>query len=113
MKLTKYEIEILRILLKSDFNDTEIDNLILTSTITGYDFTGVGYFLEISSDLLPKERKVISGPIIIGKANGIEVSFVLFLEKNTLCIECFSFGEKNLPKNIRARKLDLIIANEL
>ena len=60
MELTKYEIEILRILLKSDFNDTEIDNLILTSIITEYDFTGVGYFLEISSDLLPKERKVIS-----------------------------------------------------
>ena len=113
MKLNGFEIEILRTLLKSELSDPEIEFLISTSSITGYNFTGVGYFLEISNDRLPIERKVISEPIIIGKTNGTEVSFVLFIENNTLTFECLSNSDKILPENIRTRKLKLEVLDKL
>jgi hypothetical protein len=112
MEFADYEIEILRALLKPEFSQPEIEDLIMTGSITGFDFTGVGYFLEISSNLLPKERKVISNPIILGKTNKIEVGFVLFIENNTLLIECFSLGVNNLPENIRTLDLKLELANK-
>jgi hypothetical protein len=43
MKLTKYEIEVFNLMLSDKFSDKEL-NSILNSPISGYDYTGAGYF---------------------------------------------------------------------
>jgi hypothetical protein len=58
MKLSKYEIEVLNQMLSSKFNNEELSS-ILNSPITGYDYTGAGYFLELTNDILPKDKKAL------------------------------------------------------
>jgi hypothetical protein len=112
MTLTEYEIQVLRTMLKSEYSDLEIESLISTSTFSGYDFTGAGYFLQLSNDLFPEKRKVISDPILIGKADDFQVGFVLYLEDNSLTIECHSWSEKNPPENIRMMDIQLDYESE-
>jgi hypothetical protein len=107
MTLNKYEIEVLRIMLISEYSASDIENIILTSTFGSFDFTGAGYFLEISNDLFPVKRKVISEPFLIGKTKGVQVGFVLFLENKTLTIECHSWGIENPPEDIRSHIIEI------
>lgn len=109
MTLTEYEIEVLGIMLKSEYSASEIENLISTSTFSGYNFTGAGYFLELTNELFPVKRQVISEPILLGKTEDIQVGFILFIENKTLTIECHGWGGSNPPKDIRTKKVQLEI----
>ena len=105
MKLADFEKEVLRILLKPEFNHLEIEDIVSNSSISGCDFTGVGYFLELTHRLFPTERKVISKPTLIGKTGDFTVGFLLFLENNALTLECHDWGDVNPPADIRRRKI--------
>ncbi len=107
MTLTEFEIEVLGKMLKQEFSDSEIKSIISTSLITGYDYTGAGYFLKLTNKLIPINRKVISKPTLIGETEDIQLGFVLFLENNTLTIECHGWGDKNPPENIRMKIIEI------
>ena len=109
MKLSDYEIEVLKLMLKNEFSNKEIDE-ICKSEIRGYEFTGSGYFLQLKNKIFTVNRKVISEPIIIGRAPNYDVGFVLFMEKKTLTIECHSWGYKNPTKNIRQERITIEIS---
>ncbi len=107
MPLTKYEIEVLRLMLKSEFKSDEIETIINSGVLAIDDFTSAGYFIEISHELLPIQRKVITEPFILGKVEGIQVGFILFLENKMLTIECHGWGVIDLPKDIRSKSMQL------
>ncbi len=111
MILTKYEIEVLNIMLKNKFDIQQLD-LIIKSPITGYDYTGAGYFLEITNDIFSVQRNVISEPTLIGKADNFQVGFILFIENKKLVIECHSWGIENLPSTIRNQEIEILVSNE-
>ena len=108
MKLTKYEIEVFNLMLSDKFSNEEL-NSILNSPITGYDFTGAGYFLELTNDILPKDRKTISVPTLFGQADNFEVGFLIFIENSKLILECHSWGEENPPETIREKTIAIKI----
>lgn len=108
MKLTKYEIEVFNLMLSDKFSNEEL-NSILNSPITGYDYTGAGYFLELTNNILPKDRKTISEPTIFGCADNFEVGFLIFIEDSKLTLECHSWGEENPPKTIREKSIAIKI----
>ena len=106
MMLTSYECIVLDIMLRKSFSVFEIA-LIKTTHINGFEYTGAGYFVQIQHDCLPTSRRVISEPTIFGYGDGYMVGFVLFLEQGKLTIECYSYGEPNLPKTIRDLPLQI------
>ncbi len=108
MKLTKYEIEVFNLMLSDKFSIEEL-NSILNSPITGYDYTGAGYFLELTNDILPIDRKTISGPTLFGRADNFEVGFLIFIENSKLTLECHSWGEENPPETIREKSISIEI----
>lgn len=108
MKLTKYEIEVFNLMLNDKFSNEEL-NSILNSPITGYDYTGAGYFLELTNDILPKDRKTISVPTLFGRADNFEVGFLIFIENSKLILECHSWGEENPPETIREKTISIEI----
>ncbi len=84
-------------------------NSILNSPITGYDYTGAGYFLELTNDILPKDRKTISKPTLFGHADNFEIGFLIFIEDSTLTLECHSWGEEKPPETIRKKTIAIEI----
>jgi len=107
MELSKYEIEVLNLMLDNKFNKEEI-NSILNSPITGYDYTGAGYFLEITNDILPNDRKTITEPTLLGRENNLNVGFLILIENSKLVLECHSWGIENLPETIRKKSVEII-----
>ena len=111
MELRKYEIEVLEIMLSEKFNTDEI-NSIIKSPVTDYHYTGSGYFVELSNDILPVDRLVISEPILFGIANEFNVGFVVYVENSKLALECHSWGIANPPENMRDKQIEIIELNE-
>ena len=108
MKLAKYEIEVFNLMLNDMFSKEEL-NSILNSPITGYDYTGAGYFLELTNEILPIDRKTISEPTLFGRADNFEVGFLVFIENSKLTLECHSWGKENPPKTIREKTIAIEI----
>lgn len=106
MKLTEYEIEVFNLMLSNVFSNKEM-NLILNSSITGYDYTGAGYFLELTNEILPEDRKTISVPTLVGKGSNFEVGFLIFIENSKLTLECHSWGQNNPPETIREKLITI------
>ena len=104
MNLAKYEIEVLRIMLKDHFSLKKIDKL-SKSEIEWIEFSGPGYFLHIKNDIIPIKRKVIAEPIVLGNTENKFVGFVLFLEKGSLTLECHSWGDVNPSDSIREKAM--------
>jgi hypothetical protein len=52
-----------------------------------YSHSGVGYFLTVRHHLLPKPRKVLSEPIVLGQAGTVVGSYLVFLQDNQLMLE--------------------------
>jgi len=108
MELAKYEIEVLKLFLNDRFNKDKL-NSILNSPITGYDYTGAGYFLELTNDLLPKGSETISEPTLLGRGDNFEVGFLIFIEDSKLILECHSWGNENPPESVREESIALKI----
>ena len=106
MKICAYEVEVLTQMLDGHLNNTQIDS-VLKSPVTGYEYTGAGYFLELTNKALPKVSKTISDPNIIGRADDFIVGFLVYIENQKLTLECHSWGTKNPPSTIREKSLTL------
>jgi hypothetical protein len=106
MKLSKYEIKVLNRMLSVEYNNQELV-IILNSLITGYDYTSAGYFLELTNDILSKDRRTISEPTLFGRADNFEVGFLIFIENSKLILECHCWGNSNLPETIRDCPIDI------
>jgi len=63
--------------------------------------TGCGYFFSVTHPCLPLNRSVCHTPLVVGNAEGIECSFLVFIEKGHLTIECATAGLESIPLNFR------------
>ena len=97
-------------LLASDYLSTEVmEEIAKNPDITDYDVTGNGYFLTIRHDNLPLERITCDQPNLMGKSQGIESGFLVFLGQHELVIECFGYGSKDVPEDYRNMKIDISV----
>jgi hypothetical protein len=70
--------------------------------------TGVGYFLTLRHPALPKERIVCDEPMLLGRSDGVETGFVVFLENNQLTLECHSWGDDQVPASYRDQDVEIV-----
>jgi hypothetical protein len=108
--LKKFEQEVVSHLLKDKVTTDELQKVLSECSIQSYDFTGAGYFLDLSCKDLKLVKQTIDEPLVTGKNNGIEVGFLLFVDNEEITIECHGWGGGNLPENIR--ELDFLITVE-
>ena len=107
MRLSNFERDAISCLLKKRIDCATIDTVLSACTISGYEFTKAGYYIQIFCKGWNLEKETIHKPLLIGKGQEIEVGFLLFTDGETLTLECHSWGEDDLLENIR--HLELII----
>lgn len=103
----EYERKVIRILTKDVLPPDVIDAVISAGEIVSYEHTGVGYFLTLRHARLPSERIVCDEPMVLGRANGIETGFVVFLENRQLMLECHSWGDDSIPETYRDEEVEI------
>lgn len=107
MKLVSFEVEVLKLMLAHRFSQEGINNIISTCEVSNYEFTGAGYFLELKCEKFEFEPETIHEPIVMGKGKDFDVGFLLFIEKDTITIECHSWSDENPPACIRELELEI------
>ena len=105
--LRAFEIEVLRQLVKPKIGGERFRSVIEAGTVESYEHTGAGYFLVVRHPILPKERVVCHKPLVMGRSGAIECGFVAFIEAGELMLECHSWGESDVPKDIRERSIEV------
>ena len=85
-----------------------IESIKTNPNITDFYTTGHGYFLTLTNLELPNERIVCHEPMIIGESNGVESTFLIFIEEHQLTIECAGMSDVEPPKDYR--NWDIVIS---
>lgn len=98
--LRPYEIDLIKILVKSSPHGNLILENIDQAKPVSLDFSGVGYFLTLFHPNFPKERCVCDIPYVSGKSEDSECGFLIFLENRELTIECHT-SQDELPECFR------------
>jgi len=109
MTLARFEKEVLRQFLKNKLTTDKLDRIISNGLITNYEYTGAGYFLELSVENSNLKNETLHEPIIIGRLGELNVGFLLYTEQDKITIECHNWGVINPPENIRELDLEIII----
>jgi hypothetical protein len=99
--LKDYEKKVLSLLVSDVIPSDKLNDIVRDSELVGYEYTGCGYFLDVSHPFLSKNRIVCDRPIVIGEADGITCGFIVFIENNQLTIECHSWGETDVTEDFR------------
>ena len=104
---TEFERAVLEMLLASRMGVEQIGNLLDTAQLCSLEHTGVGYYLTVRHPTISNRRVVCHKPLVRGKADGVEVGFVAFLEHGELTLECHSFGDDVVPDDFRNKVLEI------
>lgn len=109
MKLVGFEKQVLQIMLQGRLDREGIKRFIDTATVSNYEHTGAGYYLEIKSHTINLKKETIHQPLVSGSCENIVIGFVLFTDNDTVTLECHGWGEANLTKDVRAKKVDIVL----
>ena len=113
MKLNRYEILVLELMLKNKLDKKGLVNFFDDYEIYGFEYTGSGYFLQIRAANFNFKKETINKPILISENAEFNVGFLLFLDQNEIVLECHSWGESNPPENVRDLDLEISIKDDL
>ncbi|MFL6675197.1 MAG: hypothetical protein ACJ8LG_18140 [Massilia sp.] len=105
--LRNFEVEVIRLLGKSSLDKRQLDSLAAFTGSAEYEYTGSGYYLTLRMPTLPDLRETLSNAFVMGKADGIECGFVVFLEHGELTLECHTWGAIDVPSDFRERNVVL------
>jgi hypothetical protein len=108
MNLKPHEINVIYILLSGIISSDVIESINTNPNITDFYTTGHGYFLTLTNLELPNERIVCHEPMIIGESNGVESTFLIFIEEHQLTIECAGMSDVEPPEDYR--NWDIVIS---
>ena len=106
----EYERHVVRALLRPHLPTERIEEVVASAGYVSYENTGAGYFLTVAHPALPQSRVFCSEPSVIRQAPGVECGFVVFLEHGQLTLECHSWGEPQLPADLRDRQIEILAA---
>ena len=107
LTLRNFEVEVISLLGKPSLDDSQLKSLAAFTGSAEYEYTGSGYYLTLRMPTLPDVRETLSHPLVVGKADGIECGFVVFLERDKLTFECHTWGVINVPDDFRERNVVL------
>src|SRR6185503_20966807 len=98
--LREYERKVIETLTKHVLPRAVLSAVTTSAPVT-VEHTGAGYFLTVRHPGLPKGRMVCNNPILMGKSQGVETGFVVFLEDHQLTLECHAWGSEPVPGSYR------------
>lgn len=101
MKVEGYERQAIELLCADEIPNSVLHAAIVCPENISCKFTGAGYYLEIRHRELPSGRVVCDKPLVRGIYQEQEVGFVVFIEDNTICLECYGYGHHGIPEGIR------------
>lgn len=104
-ELRDFEIEAISRLATGVLSQEQIEGLKSLKAAARYEYTGCGYFLTVADPGLPSERQTLSVPIIIGTADDVVCSFIVFLGEHELTLECHTCGIVDVPEDLRQRRV--------
>src|SRR5258708_7178198 len=96
--LKEYETRVIRILTKDVLAPAVLDAVAENGELVSCEHTGAGYFLTLRHSGLPKQRIVCDKPWVVGKSQGVETGFIVFLENNELTLECHAWSQNSVPE---------------
>lgn len=99
--LREFEKQVLRVLVIPSLSAEVVKSIEDEAEFVSYEHSGCGYFLTVRHRNVPINRVVCDTPIVAGRVNNTDCGFIVFMEKGELMLECYSFGNQSLPKNIR------------
>jgi len=104
-----FETKVIRLLVGKHLPESDIDEVLASSIVVKYEHTGVGYFLTVSHAVLPTERVVCDTPLLVGATSDVQCGFVVFLEGGELTLECHSWGDAAIAKDLRESHVEVTI----
>jgi len=107
LTLHSFDVEVIRLLGKPSLDDSQLESLAAFKGSAEYEYTGSGYYLTLRMPTLPDVRETLSHPFVVGEADGIACSFVVFLERDKLTFECHIWGVIDVPNDFRERNVVL------
>ena len=99
-KVEEFEKDVIRKLCETHVPQVLLEELFEKSEAE-YKYSGAGYFLTFAHSKLPAMRIVCDVPKLLGKWNGINSGFIVFLENSELTLECHTWGDKEIPSDYR------------
>jgi hypothetical protein len=102
-----FEKQAVRMLAMPRLGSALVETVLKDSEFVALEYTGVGYFLTVRHPLLPMERAVFEEPTVVGRVEGHEGGYLVFVEKRELMLECYSTGAVEVPPDFRERRVRL------
>jgi hypothetical protein len=78
-----------------------VATLICDANFVSIEHSGVGYFLTVRHESLPQRRIVLHEPFVVGRAGGVEGTFLAFIENGELMLECAPVPPSEVPEGFR------------
>ena len=106
-----FEREVVARLVGHHLPTSVVESVLDTAELVSFESTGVGYFLTVVHPSLPIDRTVCNEPTLVGRADGLDCGFVVFLENGELTLECHTWGDAGLPDDFRTRDVSVELAS--
>jgi hypothetical protein len=103
--LKTFEMEVVRTLLSGTPGLEDLGAVLEEAREVSFEHTGVGYFLTVRHPEFPVERLVCGDPPLMGLLGDLECGFVVFLERNELTLECYTWNDGGLPRDFREQEV--------
>lgn len=97
----EFEKQVLRILLMPRLGAEAVKSIEDEGQLVSCEHSGCGYFLTVRHHNVPRNRIVCDTPIVVGRVANTDCGFIAFMENGELMLECYSFGNRSLPNDIR------------
>jgi hypothetical protein len=75
--------------------------LVEIATPLRYEYTGCGYFLTVTDESFPEERRTLCEPAVVGVNGDVRAGFIVFLGRKELTLECHTWGSVDVPEDFR------------
>ena len=105
--LKDFELRVIEALTEGALADGLRSRLQDEASLVDLSFDGIGYHLTVHHRDLPVSREVCDYPFVFGRADGILVGFIIFLEDKELTIDCHSFTSIAFPTDFRERSVSV------
>ena len=103
-----FEERVLDLMVAPVISTSRVEVIKREATLNWVKHTDHGYFLSVDHPSLPSKKMVFSTPFVIGSANGIESGFVVYIDYNTLTLECYPLLDSDIPPDYR--NYDVIVS---
>ena len=105
--LKDFEIDVLRRLTAAVLSRDVLNSALRHGEFLGYKYTGYGYYVTFRHRLIHMERIVCDNPLLIAESDGKEASFLVFLGKSEVVLECYPVDGEALPEAFRDKPLSI------